>query len=67
MIRLEARPHPSVVMAYATPVLAVVLTMIFGGVLFAVLGKDPFQAIATIFWEPIFGEFAFFYRPQLLI
>jgi len=54
-------------MAYATPVLAVVLTMIFGGVLFAVLGKDPLQAIATIFLEPIFGEFAFFYRPQLLI
>ncbi|MEL6452574.1 MAG: ABC transporter permease [Pseudomonadota bacterium] len=67
MIRVEARPEPSAVMAYATPVLAVVLTMIFGGVLFAVLGKDPLQAIATIFWEPLFGEFAFFYRPQLLI
>ncbi|WP_299613379.1 ABC transporter permease [uncultured Tateyamaria sp.] len=67
MIRIEARPQPSAVMAYATPVLAVVLTMIFGGLLFAVLGKDPFQAIATIFWEPIFGEFSFFYRPQLLI
>ena len=67
MIRIEARPQPSSVMSYATPVLAVVLTMIFGGMLFAVLGKDPFQAIATIFWEPLFGEFAFFYRPQLLI
>lgn len=67
MMRLEARPQPSSVMAYATPLLAVVLTMIFGGLLFAVLGKDPLQAIATIFWEPIFGEFAFFYRPQLLI
>ncbi|MEX0365483.1 MAG: ABC transporter permease [Ruegeria sp.] len=67
MIRIEARPQPSAVMAYATPVLAVVLTMIFGGLLFAVLGKDPLQAIATIFWEPLFGEFAFFYRPQLLI
>lgn len=67
MIRLEARPQPSAAMSYATPVLAVVLTMIFGGVLFAVLGKDPLQAIATIFWEPVFGEFSFFYRPQLLI
>lgn len=67
MIRIEARPQPSAMMAYATPVLAVVLTMIFGGLLFAVLGKDPFQAIATIFWEPIFGEFAFYYRPQLLV
>ncbi len=67
MIRLEARPQPSQMMAYATPVLAVVLTMIFGGLLFAVLGKDPVEAILTIFWEPIFGEFSFFYRPQLLI
>jgi simple sugar transport system permease protein len=67
MIRLEARPQPSPVMAYATPVLAVVLTMIFGGMLFAVLGKDPLQAITTIFWQPLFGEFAFYYRPQLLV
>ncbi|MEO0403192.1 MAG: ABC transporter permease [Pseudomonadota bacterium] len=67
MIRLEARSQPSQAMSYATPLLAVVLTMIFGGVLFAVLGKDPLQAIATIFWEPLFGEFSFFYRPQLLI
>ncbi|MEL6889896.1 MAG: ABC transporter permease, partial [Pseudomonadota bacterium] len=67
MIRIEARAQPSPMMAYATPLLAVLLTMLFGGVLFAVLGKDPVAAIATIFWEPIFGEFAFFYRPQLLI
>ncbi|MEM6759042.1 MAG: ABC transporter permease [Pseudomonadota bacterium] len=54
-------------MAYLTPILAVVLTMLAGGALFAVLGKDPVDAIITIFWEPLFGEFAFFYRPQLLI
>jgi simple sugar transport system permease protein len=51
----------------AAPVLAVIATMIFGGVLFAILGKDPVQSIITIFWEPLFGEFAFYYRPQLLI
>lgn len=67
MIRLEKRPQPSRTFAMATPVLAVVATMIFGGVLFAVLGKDPVQSIITIFWEPLFGEFAFYYRPQLLI
>ncbi|MEO0692726.1 MAG: ABC transporter permease [Pseudomonadota bacterium] len=67
MIRIVARAQPSPMMAYATPLLAVLLTMLFGGILFAVLGKDPVAAIATIFWEPIFGEFAFFYRPQLLI
>jgi ABC-type uncharacterized transport system permease subunit len=67
MIRLEARAQPSAIMAYATPVLAVLLTMIFGGVLFAVLGKDPLQAITTIFWEPLFGQYSFYYRPQLLV
>ena len=67
MIRLEKRPQPSRIWSLATPVLAVVATMVFGGLLFAVLGKDPILAIRTIFWEPLFGEFAFFYRPQLLI
>ena len=67
MIRLEKRPQPSATMSWATPLLAVVATMIFGGALFAALGKDPIQSILTIFWEPLFGEFAFFYRPQLLI
>ncbi|MFL4468659.1 ABC transporter permease [Tateyamaria armeniaca] len=67
MIRLEKRPQPSQMMSWATPLLAVLATMIFGGVLFAALGKDPIQSILTIFWEPLFGEFSFFYRPQLLI
>ncbi|UWR21783.1 ABC transporter permease [Sulfitobacter sp. S190] len=67
MIRLEKRPEPSRAFSLGTPLLAVIATMIFGGLLFAVLGKDPFEAIRTIFWEPLFGEFAFFYRPQLLI
>lgn len=67
MIRLEKRPEPSKAMSWATPVLAVVATMFFGGVLFTALGKDPIEAILTIFWEPLFGEFSFFYRPQLLV
>ncbi|MFC3145877.1 ABC transporter permease, partial [Psychromarinibacter halotolerans] len=50
-----------------TPLLAVLLTMVAGGVLFAILGKDPLLAIRTIFWEPLFGEFGWYYRGQLLI
>jgi simple sugar transport system permease protein len=46
---------------------AVLATMLFGGLLFWALGNNPFIAIRTIFWDPLFGEFAFFYRPQLLI
>ena len=67
MIVLEKRPQPSKVWSYATPLVAVLATMVFGGLLFAMLGKNPVQAIATIFWEPLFGEFASFYRPQLLV
>lgn len=67
MIKLEKRPSPSRAWTLATPVLAVVLTMIAGGILFAFLGKNPVETIRTIFWDPIFGEFAFYYRGQLLI
>ncbi|WP_209598074.1 ABC transporter permease [Ruegeria sp. HKCCSP351] len=67
MIVLEKRPQPSRAWSYATPLVAVLATMVFGGLLFAILGKNPVQAIGTIFWEPLFGEFAFYYRPQLLV
>ncbi len=68
MIRLEKRPSPSRFWQYGTPVLAVVLTMIAGGVMFALLGKNPFEAIRTIFWDPLFHEqFASYSRPQLLV
>ncbi|MGD9863451.1 MAG: ABC transporter permease [Pseudodonghicola sp.] len=67
MIRLEKRPQPSRAWSMVTPLLAVLLTMLFGGLLFAALGKNPFEAIGTIFWQPLFGEFAFYYRPQLLV
>ncbi|WP_439154610.1 ABC transporter permease [Yoonia sp.] len=67
MIVLEKRPQPSRVWTFATPLLAVVLTMICGGLLFAALGKNPFETIRTIFLDPLFSEFAWYYRPQLLI
>lgn len=67
MIRLEKRPEPSRIWAGAAPVLAVLLTMVAGGVMFAMLGKEPVAAIRTIFYDPLFGEFAFYYRGQLLV
>ncbi len=67
MFRLEKRPAPSRFWTASTPVLAVVLTMLAGGAMFAFLGTDPLAAIRTIFWDPIFGEFAFYYRGQLLV
>ena len=67
MLRLEKRPIPSRFWLYATPIVAVVLTMIFGGLLFAAMGVNPFAVIRTIFWDPLFGEFAFYLRGQLLV
>ncbi len=67
MFKLEKRPAPSRAWSYATPILAVVLTMIAGAIMFALLGKNGAEAIRVIFWEPLFGEFAFYYRGQLLV
>ncbi|SLN48867.1 Branched-chain amino acid transport system / permease component [Roseovarius litorisediminis] len=67
MLKLEKRPQPSQLWTYLTPLLAVIITMIAGSALFALLGKNPIEAVATIFWEPLFGEFSFYYRPQLLV
>ncbi|MGB0438553.1 MAG: ABC transporter permease [Paracoccaceae bacterium] len=67
MIRLEKRPSPSRLWTAITPILAVVLTMLVGGAMFAILGKPPVEAISAIFWDPLFGDFAFYYRGQLLV
>ncbi len=68
MIRLEKRPQPSKLWTGLTPILAVLLTMIVGGIMFAALGKPPVEAIRTIFWDPLFNEqFAAYTRPQLLV
>lgn len=67
MIQLEKRPQPSQFWSYATPVVAVVITMIMGGLLFWALGKNPIEAIRTIFYDPLFGDFASYSRPQLLV
>lgn len=68
MIRFEKRPQPSRLWTFLAPVLAVLLTMVMGGILFAALGANPFEAIRTIFWDPLFNaQFAGFTRPQLLV
>jgi len=67
MLRLEKRPDPSRFWLYATPVVAVLMTMAAGGIMFAILGKNPFEVVRTIFWDPLFGEFAWYLRGQLLV
>lgn len=67
MLRLEKRPDPSHFWLYATPVVAVLLTMVFGGILFAAMGKNPFEVIRSIFWDPLFGQNADYFRGQLMV
>jgi general nucleoside transport system permease protein len=68
MLRLERRPSPSVFWERASPFLAVALTMVAGGIMFWLLGKNPFEATRTIFWDPLFNDqFASYSRPQLLV
>jgi simple sugar transport system permease protein len=56
--RLEARPAPSRAFAVASPLLALALTVAFGIVLFALLGKDPMRGLAMFFVEPFRGAYA---------
>ncbi|ETX27614.1 ABC transporter permease [Roseivivax isoporae] len=68
MIVLEKRRQPSRHWMLAAPVLAVLLTMVVGGAMFAALGVAPLEAIRTIFWDPLFDpQFAAYSRPQLLV
>ncbi|AXC51173.1 ABC transporter permease [Paracoccus suum] len=67
MFRLEPRAVPSVLWQVATPIIAVLATMIAGGILFALMGFDPVAAIRTIFWDPLFGPASGYSRPQLLV
>ena len=53
MPRLETRKEPSRLMLYATPFLAVALTIIAGLVMFELMGKDPVRAMTIIFVEPL--------------
>jgi general nucleoside transport system permease protein len=55
MLRLESRARPSRVMSFAAPLIAVVLTLLLAGTLFAMLGKDPLQGLAVFFVEPLRG------------
>lgn len=68
MIVFEKRPQPSQFWTVFTPILAVFFTIIAGGIMFAILGVNPFDAIRTIFWDPLFSEqFSGYSRPQLLV
>ena len=68
MFKLEPRVEFSPMISFLGPLFSIVLTMIFGGILFFFLGVDPVAAIKMIFWDPLMSEtFAEYSRPQILI
>ena len=57
-MKLEMRPQPSSFWAYASPVLALLVTVAIGIGLFMALGKDPVKGLQVFFWEPIKSPYA---------
>ncbi|MGO4302867.1 ABC transporter permease [Cupriavidus sp. RAF12] len=52
-LSLAPRGTPSRTMAYASPVFALALTLLFGALLFIVLGKDPAAALKVFLFDPL--------------
>jgi len=53
MLRLERRPEASQLMSYASPLIAIVLMLIGGLLLFTFLGKNPLEGFKVFFINPI--------------
>ena len=64
MLRLEPRATAPAWLQALVPMVAVGLTMLAGGLLFALLGKSPVAAIRIIFVDPLFDPFS---RSELLV
>jgi ABC-type uncharacterized transport system permease subunit len=58
MLKLEPRPQASQFWSLASPVLALVVTVVIGVILFVALGKDPVRGLQVFFWEPIKSPYA---------
>jgi len=58
MLRLEPRAQISKLWRYASPLLALAITVVLGVLLFVALGKDPVRGLGVFFWEPIKSVYA---------
>ena len=58
MLKLELRPQESKVWRYASPLLALAITVALGIGLFVLLGKDPVRGLQMFFWEPLKSAYA---------
>ncbi len=53
LFKIEARPEPSKAMKYFSPLIAAVLMVVSGIIIFSLLGKDPIVAFHAFFIEPV--------------
>ncbi|MGH6639830.1 MAG: ABC transporter permease, partial [Polaromonas sp.] len=58
MLKLEPRPQVSKFWSLSSPILALVITVVIGVLLFVALGKDPVKGLQVFFWEPIRSPYA---------
>ena len=58
MLKLEARPQLSRTMSYASPLLALAITVVIGTGMFVLLGKDPLRGLQIFFVEPLSSAYA---------
>lgn len=58
MLKLEVRPQASRLWSYASPLLALALTVLLGVALFIALDKDPLRGLQMFFWEPLKSQYA---------
>ena len=58
MLQLELRPQASALWRYASPILALCITVALGIGLFVLLGKDPVRGLQMFFWEPLKSSYA---------
>lgn len=56
-IKFEKRAEPSRIMLFATPIAAVLLTMLLGALIFDVLGYEGFRTVKEIFFTPILASY----------
>jgi general nucleoside transport system permease protein len=54
---LERRPEGSAVIAVASPLIAIALTLVTFAILFAIMGKNPLTALWVYFIEPLTDSF----------
>jgi simple sugar transport system permease protein len=63
-IRFEPRGQRSGLWSYASPLLALALTLVSAAIIFAALGKDPLESLYTFFIAPLASPTG---RPELFV